>query len=222
MTKKSIVYLTLISIAIAVPIISSLLSDKISLIVGHIKFNESIQVNSVAQMLTVLFLIATFLERALEVYMITFRKPGEYKYSVTLAPSDIKQGEPKTLDEYKNETSKIALFSALTIGILISMIGIRGIEPFIYLQGTNNWQIFWFRILDIILTGGVIAGGSDFIHTMLQVITTFFDNITVANKSTEADTNAAIAASKAKELHSQADEAEAKARLVQAQGINQT
>jgi hypothetical protein len=216
MFKKIVVYLTLVFIGIAVSIVFSLSSSRISSIVGYIEFDKNIQVSSVAQMLTVLFLISTFSERALEVYMITFRKPGEYKYSVV--PLNIKQDEPKTLDEYKNETSKIALFSALTIGIIISIVGIRGIEPFIHLQGTTNWQHDWFRLLDIILTGGVIAGGSEFIHTMLQVVTTFFDNITVANKSTEADTKATIAASKAKEVHSQADEAEAKARLIQAQG----
>lgn len=222
MPKKSIVYSMLIAAAIAIPIISSLLSNRIGLIVGHIKFNENIKVDSVAQVLTVLFLISTFLERALEVYMITFREPGEYKYSAISAPSGIKPSEPQTLDEYKNETSKIALLSALTTGIVISMIGIRGIEPFIYLQETNSWQSSLFRIVDIALTGGVIAGGSDFIHTMLQVFTTFFDTITVSNRSTESDTKATIVANKAKEVHSQADVAEAQVRLMQAQGSAQT
>jgi hypothetical protein len=224
-------YVLLVLFGIAIPIVSSLGWSIINYsIVGSINFKKTIDINSVAQVLTMLFLVATFLERSLEVYMITFRKPGENDYGVdgTITKSD----DPKTLNEYKNETSKIALWSALTIGIVISMTGIRGIEPFIDLTQTEtqteartptatapktstasttstaptiptapttlkptNWQIYWFRISDILLTGGVIAGGSDFIHKILQIFTTFMDATAMAQKSTEAKSKAEIAKS---------------------------
>jgi ABC-type uncharacterized transport system YnjBCD permease subunit len=160
------------------------------------RFHEGIALNSIFQMLTILFLITLFLERALEVYMLTFRKPGEDQYA----------GNEEKLAEYKHDTRKIALLSALIMGILISMVGIRGIGPFIYFkENTIPWQQTWFQILDILLTGGVIAGGSDFIHKMLQIITSFMDTITAAQKSTEAASNASSATSKAQEIKSQAE-----------------
>ena len=159
-------------------------------------------------MLTLLFLVATFLERAIEVYVITFRK--KYK--------EIQQANNKDTTQYESETAQITLLAALAAGIIISMIGIRGIEPFINeLPVKNDWQTSWFRTSDILLTGGVLAGGSDFIHKILQALTTFMDTIATANKSTEASNKANIAAEKTQEIASMADAAVHLKRLEEAQ-----
>jgi hypothetical protein len=197
MRKSHICYLFFFSTGVIIPIVSSLFTEKFGLIVSQMAFNKDIQINLVFQVLTVLLIIAVFVERALEVYMITFRKPGEFQYENNGSLKSGSKNTDMTLEEYKHETSKIALFSALTIGIIISMTGIRGIEPFVSFAGANHWQSSWFRISDILLTGGVIAGGSEVIHQMLQVITTFMNNVTTNNKSTEAETKATIATSKA-------------------------
>jgi hypothetical protein len=196
MLKSFKPYLLLVALGIFVPIVTSLFWPSNSWsIVGPIKFQKDIQLNSISQMLTILLLIATFLERALEVYVLTFRRLGE------------EQCASDELAKYKDKTRKIALFSALLIGILISMTGIRGIEPFIDFEETTHWQRTWFQGLDIFLTGGVIAGGSDFIHKILNTVTTFMDAITASQKSTEAASNASTATSKAQEIKSNAEAA---------------
>lgn len=165
--KNPVIVLFIIA-GISIPVVSSVWASSFgSIVVDYIKLKEEFGINQVSQTLTILLLISSFLERALEVYVLTFRNINDAVQT----------------SEYKDETRKIALWAALTAGILISVIGIRGIEPFIILDSKNNWQNSWFRILDIFLTGAVIAGGSDVIHKILQVFTTFMEAIATSNKA---------------------------------------
>jgi hypothetical protein len=184
---------------IAVVIISSLLPRFFSGIVGPIQFKEKFGIDQVSQVLTILFLIALFFERALEVYILTFRKLNEEILEKKLEPlgSAMADTSQNDLARYKDETRKIALWAALCGGILISMIGVRGLEPFlemsvdvngiIHIKNVTQWQEIAFRIFDILLTGAMIAGGSDTLHKILNVFTTFMDTATEASK-TQANT----------------------------------
>ncbi|MDJ0736426.1 MAG: hypothetical protein QNJ47_20580 [Nostocaceae cyanobacterium] len=77
------------------------------------------------------------------------------------------------LAHYKFETKKIALWSSFILGIIISAIGIRGLEMFVNVENLPQYQISVFRVLDMLLTGGLIAGGSEGIHKLTQVLTDF-------------------------------------------------
>jgi hypothetical protein len=210
MLKSFKSYWLLVAGGILVPIVTSLLwpSNALS-IVGPLKFHADIGLSSISQMLIILLLITVFLERALEVYVLTFRAPGEDQHA----------DDAEKLAEYKHNTRRITLSSALVMGTLISMIGVRGIGPFIdFPKDPIPWQSTWFQVIDILLTGGVIAGGSNFIHKILQIITTFMDAVTAAQKSTEAASNANIATAKSQEIKSQAEVAKANQALNQAGG----
>jgi hypothetical protein len=205
-------------------------------------------VGKVSQMLTTLLLISAFLERAIEVYVLTFRKQQEVKidlnikrlklslrlvdrlavdgtdfenevtlieeifpiedeeikkifvalYSGAVADRNnakiilqekinmIVNNKDKIVNNYKSTTRSYTLWSALLLGILISLIGIRGIGTFTILGSGEGWGNNWFKIVDIFLTGAVIAGGSDFIHKILQVVTTFMEAIATSNKAVAA------------------------------------
>jgi hypothetical protein len=174
---------------------SSLLTRFSSGIVSPIQFKEKFGIDQVSQVITILFLISLFFERALEVYILTFRKLNEEILEKKLGnlgsdSSDTSEGD---LARYKDETRKIALWAALCGGILISMIGIRGLEPFIemsvdangtsHIKNVTEWQEISFRVFDIILTGAMIAGGSDTLHKILQVFTTFMETATQVSKT---------------------------------------
>ena len=198
--------------------------------------------DEVGQLLTFLILIALFLERALEVFINTWRRPREERIDNNVQSCERKIAELKTqietkiqqpetvakteelasenpaksekrteikqnpgdvsglqvrlserlgdleqfnLDraEYKSQTRKIALWTALFIGLLISGVGIRALETLINLREFSPGQqpIFYtgqvciFRVLDTLLTGGLIAGGSDGIHKLTQVFTVFLE-----------------------------------------------
>jgi len=197
--------------------------------------------DEVGQLLTFLILISLFLERALEVFITTWRRHGEERLDNNVQACERKIAELKTqietkiqqpetvasieeltvenptqsekrteikqnpgdvsglhvrlseklgdleqfnLDraEYKSRTRKIALWTALFLGLLISGVGIRALETLIILRDFPdkqpifyNGQVCIFRFLDTLLTGGLIAGGSDGIHKLTQVFTVFLD-----------------------------------------------
>lgn len=76
---------------------------------------------------------------------------------------------------YKSDTRTIALWTSLLFGLLISAIGIRSIEPLVVIDFSNPIQIVIFRCLDGLLTGGLIAGGSEGIHKLIQVFIDFME-----------------------------------------------
>jgi len=58
--------------------------------------------------------------------------------------------------------------------------GVRALEPALGsagLNGVNPTRQFVFRIVDVLLTGVVIAGGSDAIHKLVSVFTNGLDQI---------------------------------------------
>ncbi|MBW4685356.1 MAG: hypothetical protein KME40_09710 [Komarekiella atlantica HA4396-MV6] len=76
---------------------------------------------------------------------------------------------------YKSDTRIIALWTSLLFGLLISAIGIRSIEPLVIIDSDNTMQVILFRCLDALLTGGLIAGGSEGIHKLIQVFIDFME-----------------------------------------------
>ena len=137
------------------------------------------------QQLTPLVLIALFIERSLEVFITVWRGGGlgDLQHSVdqanALPDSDPQkaakiQAANQALDEYKFKTQKIAMPSALVMGILISALGVRGLGNFADLDKLvdHPTQRYLFNVADVLLSGALVGGGSDFMH---KVITTFTD-----------------------------------------------
>lgn len=194
-------------------------------------------VNEVTQLLTLLALVSLFLERALEVFINTWRRPREEEYDneiqnnqrviaekKQLRETKIEQpqgivtatetvsGDPQRVTKevavqsmpaetttltdalekelarlteneqarsaYKATTRKIALWTALVFGLLISGVGVRSLDSLVQpVQGSvySGIQSLVFRCLDVLLTGGLIAGGSDGIHKITQLFSTYFE-----------------------------------------------
>jgi hypothetical protein len=76
--------------------------------------------------------------------------------------------------EYRCATRQVVLWAGLGLGLLVSGVGLRALETLIdpALSGWSASQGAAFRLVDVVLTGGVIAGGSEGIHR----IATVFDN----------------------------------------------
>jgi hypothetical protein len=164
--------------------------------------------DEIIQFLTGLALIALFMERALEVFVTTWRGPGATDLDNKLADAekqldtltasvaalseverDRKQGEIAHASEhvqaaqsektkFKSRTQRLALWTSLILGAAISLVGVRSLEPLVNADtfGTlNDFQRAAFHVVDVLLTGGLIAGGSDGIHKITAVFTEFFE-----------------------------------------------
>ena len=159
----------------------------------------------VVQLFTILMLVALLAERALEIFVGTWRSPGATQLELAVRAAEQHVGRLQssaqaaalrqaraTLEEarraegqYRCTTRLVALWTGLTLGFLVSGVGLRALEMLIdpALSGWSSSQAAAFRLVDSVLTGGVIAGGSEGIHRIASV----FDNfMTAAAKRAKA------------------------------------
>jgi hypothetical protein len=151
----------------------------------------------VVDLLTPLILIALFIERALEVFVTGWRSLGKDQLSATL--DDAKRSGARiaeaeaALDEYRRQTQRIAFLSAAAAGAAIAIVGVRVLEPLTDVQLAQElwrddpagigYQGFGFRLVDIVLTAGLLAGGAEGIH---RVMTLFLDFVSTTRERVTA------------------------------------
>lgn len=138
------------------------------------------------KILTILFVIALFQERALDVFLTIIRAPEseEMKRNLEKLKSEPKSPKrdkaieelDKKLSDYKIATRNMAMKIGYFTGFIIAMIGIRSLEPMIDLDQFGNissMQQSAFRVVDVFITGGLLAGGSDGIHKITEILRDF-------------------------------------------------
>ena len=163
---------------------------------------KSVTLAAVTALLQTLFVVALFVERSLEVFIVAWRGPDEKarESDVRSAQRDLGAltlagalGTPdyltansalaqavKARDIYEAETRRIRLVAGLVVGVLIAVAGIRSFEMFVQLREKNITLLehvsgVLFNTLNVLVTGGLIGGGSDVINKVLKVITEFLD-----------------------------------------------
>jgi hypothetical protein len=147
-------------------------------------------VQDVARLLTPLVLTALFIERALEVLLTPWRgkeadqlagKMEEAKKLVEQGNAQFQQNLSQArvdLVAYKAETRQVAFLSALALGIVVSALGIRGLEPFFEPNAFGKLppaQHSLLRGVDVLLTGALLGGGADGLHKLVSVFTNYMD-----------------------------------------------
>jgi hypothetical protein len=71
-----------------------------------------------------------------------------------------------------------SLWSGLIVGVLVSAVGIRSLQTLIDAEAFSKadcCQRVLFIFVDVLLTGGILAGGSDGIHKLVEVLRAFLD-----------------------------------------------
>ena len=160
----------------------------------------------ITDLLVSLFVAAVVLERAMEIFITVWRGIACAEIEARIAEAEEREAEAKQknnkqaqgqafndrltaqteLEEYKAKTRKIAFISGLSAGIVISIIGVRVLHPLMNpgVQLQEGQQAF-FNFVDIILTGGLIGGGSEGIHQIFSVIIDFLDKTRTKIKQSE-------------------------------------
>jgi len=127
--------------------------------------------------LGILYVVALFVERSLEVLIKAWRQGGKSRLQeeVRSAEGGAKAGAEKALEDYKAGTQRRALLVGLTLGILVSLSGIRLLGPIFEFGMEDAWSIQQaiFQFTDIIVTAGLIAGGSATIHELMALVDDF-------------------------------------------------
>lgn len=140
-----------------------------------------------------LFVIALFVERAQEVYISAWRDLGKARLEAVVQEAkaladnetDPIKKEPLLrrfvraeleLAEYKHDTAKLAFLGGLGLGVLIALAGPRILVDVVVVQGDLvGAQGAIFNGVDILVTGGLIGGGSKGIHKVVMLFLDFVD-----------------------------------------------
>lgn len=78
------------------------------------------------------------------------------------------------LNIYRTETKNIANFAGLLAGIIVSLGGLRVLQPFVIeIDGIDQLQICVFHTIDVLLTAGLISGGSDGVNRLTDIYKSF-------------------------------------------------
>jgi hypothetical protein len=140
--------------------------------------------------LTALFLISVFLERALEVFVTWWRDADRLKLEQELAHvvADAKTAadaaaaerlilqKQHDLDAFKAQTARRSFMCGLVAGAVIALAGARALGPLLVaLPAAGSPQLLVVTIVDVVITAGLIGGGSDGIHKLVSVITDYLD-----------------------------------------------
>lgn len=129
--------------------------------------------------LGILYIVALFVERSLEVLIKAWRQGEKSRLQQNLqsATEATKAAAETELDEYRAGTQRCALLVALTLGALVSLAGVRLLGP-IFDFGGGEWsfQQAIFQFTDIIVTAGLIAGGSATVHELMALVDDFLRN----------------------------------------------
>jgi len=162
-----------------------------------IPFKKDLDLNLFLNHLGVLLILSLFIERCLDIFLTTWRAQDSENIDVQIDEINnkiTKQEEPeedlenwlvtlkKKKIKYRARTRNIALWSGFILGILISSAGVRTFPKFFDLsilksiQGnTANIQLKFLVIIDVFITGGLLAGGSDGIHKIMDFLRNFFE-----------------------------------------------
>ncbi len=129
---------------------------------------------SITALLLPLLVVATFIERAVEVYINTSREPQKADLKRTADTGD--DQEKKKLLDFQSETRQKAFLAGLALGTVISIVGVRVLYPLTNfdheLEGLQG-QVF--GVVDVALTGALLAGGAEPIHKIMSIITDYLD-----------------------------------------------
>ena len=126
--------------------------------------------------LGILYIVALFVERSLEVLIKAWRQAEKTRLEEEMrsAEESGRGAADKKLREYNAGTQRRALLVGLTLGILVSLSGVRLLGPiFEFGDGGASFQRAVFQFTDIALTAGLIAGGSATIHELMALIDDF-------------------------------------------------
>lgn len=157
--------------------------------IGRLQLTPSM----VISLLATIFVVTLFVERAQEVILTNLRAYGSEALDLKLKAlqaqlqrlergtdtsaevEDLLQTLADTRLEklkYRAQTRIYALRMGVLMGVAVSLAGLRtlgALVPDTTLVGFAEVQQVIFHTVDIVITGGVIAGGSDGIHKMAEL-----------------------------------------------------
>lgn len=184
----------------------ALISVVIGLQVGALERKPDVA-GAVLQLLAAYGVLALVVERTLEVFIGAWRGrvTGQLFVAVESARRRLEaapqsysrqqavEENERSLTDYRVQTQRIALRAGVVLGLLISAIGVRTLDLVVAMPSAGV-PLVLFTILDLLVTAGMIGGGSDAVHKLMTAVTGFLDATRSAQSKLTAGDAAALRA----------------------------
>ncbi len=148
-----------------------------------------------SSLLAPLAFAAAVVERAVEILISPWRDAEASKLDKAVTAIKARPADPAAnaqnaidlkaasdeLDEYRGATQRYAFAVALTLSVLVSIAGVRALEPFVDTTKFHNASVtpaaqqLFFLSVDVAVSAALLAGGADGIHSVVNAVTTFFN-----------------------------------------------
>lgn len=149
---------------------------------------KPVDLASVLRLLGTFGVLALVVERTLEVFISAWRghTTGQLFSAVEsarrrleAAPQSfgLQQAAAETdrsLADYRGMTQRIALRAGVVLGLLLAACGIRTLDMFVAAP-SDVAPLLLYTLLDVVVTAGMIGGGSDAVHKLISAVTRFLD-----------------------------------------------
>lgn len=167
--------------------------------------------NSLPAIFGYLVFISMFVERAIEVFLSAWRSAGadELDNEITLLKLKLEghlkgaqdDGCVQTSDElienlsslqieraqYRANSRFISQWMGLTFGVLLSLVGIRILDNLVVVDAVESGlQMQLFVVIDVVITGMAIAGGSGSINKIMKVYNKFMESTAIRVRTEDA------------------------------------
>jgi len=132
-------------------------------------------------------IIAVILERFIEVFNSIWRRAGKVDLQLTVDAATTPAARvpaQKALDDYRAKTGTYAMYGGFVMGLVAAIAGIHILQVLYDVQALTDWQKILFRATDVVLTAGLLAGGSKGVNAVTAVFGNLLDSS--ANRARDA------------------------------------
>ena len=164
----------------------------VAIVIGKFGWHQTITINPEVKQETYtslfvnLFFIALILERFIAVFNSIWRRKGRQervRAAENAKPGAEKIAAQKELDFYRSRTETLAMYGGFAIGILTGLAGVHTLQVIFKIDALVGTQKNVFQAVDVLLTAGLIAGGSKGINAITSLMGSF---LTVSKERTES------------------------------------
>jgi hypothetical protein len=156
----------------------------------------SVPVAQLVERMTPLILAAAFIERAVEILVSPWRDSGAAQLhrvvdaikarpanpanpAVTAKNAADLQAANDALDTYKGQTQRYAFAAGLILSLCVAAAGLRSLWPFLadtkdFIASVDPHQRAYFRLVDVLITTALLAGGADGFHGIISAVSDYF------------------------------------------------
>jgi hypothetical protein len=144
---------------------------------------KTTSVAHIGSIMATAILLALFVERTIEVVLLTTRAKDKQKLAIEAKSAQNLSGETaakanETLASFTSDSLRIALMLGFLLGVLISAAGVRLIESFLEpyaVAEMTGTQYKFLALVDILVTGALIGGGANGLHRILDMFLSSVD-----------------------------------------------